>query len=71
MLPKLECVKLSGVKPSKFEFKNFLALIQNCVIHLESNEVKLTLLKATLCCWKQNVIVSLSCDSRVELPTIT
>ena len=29
-LPKLECVKFSGVKPSKFEFKNFLAQFQNC-----------------------------------------
>ena len=46
MLPKLECVKCSGVKPSKFVFKNFLAQSQNCVMYLESNEVKLTLLKS-------------------------
>ena len=36
MLSKLECVKFSGVKPSKFEFKNFLAQFQNCIMHLES-----------------------------------
>ena len=44
MLPKLECVKFSGVKPTKFVFKNFQAQFQNCEIHLESNEVKLSLL---------------------------
>ena len=29
MLPKLECVKFRGMKPSKFEFKNFPAQFQN------------------------------------------
>ena len=46
MLPKLEFVKFNVVKPSKFEFKNFLLQFQNCVRDLESNEVKLTLLKS-------------------------
>ena len=35
MLPKLKCVNFSEVKPSKFEFKNFLAKFPNCVTHLE------------------------------------
>ena len=48
MLVKLEYVKFSGVRPSKFELKNFLAQFQNCVMHLESNKVKLTLLKINL-----------------------
>ena len=48
MLPELECVKFSGMKPSKFEFKNFLAQFQNCAMYLESNEVKLRLLKSYL-----------------------
>ena len=48
MLPKLECVKFCGVKPLKFEFKNFLEQFQNYVMHLELNKVKLTLLKSYL-----------------------
>ena len=48
MLPKLECIKFSEVKPSKSELKNFLAQFQNCVMHLKSNEVKLKLLKSYL-----------------------
>ena len=48
MLHKQECVKFSGLKSSKFKSKNFLAQFQNCVMHLELDEVKLTLLKSYL-----------------------
>ena len=63
MLPKLECVTLKGVKPSKFEFKNFLAQFQNCVMHLQSNEVKLTLIKSYLSGFALQLISHLTLES--------
>ena len=63
MLPKLECVKFSGVKPTKFVFKNFQAQFQNCEIHLESNEVKLSLLKSYLSDYALQLIPHLTLES--------
>ena len=70
MLPKLKCVKFSGVKSSKFELKNLLAQLQNCVMHLESNEVKLTLLKSYFSNYDLQLISHLtleSCNYRVAI----
>ena len=63
MLPELECFKFSGVTPSKFEFKNFLSQFQNCVMHLESNKVKLTLLKRYLSDYALQLISHLTLES--------
>ena len=63
MLPKLEYVQFSGVKPSNFEFQNFLAQFQNCVMHLESNEVKLTLLKSYFSDYDLQLISHLTFES--------
>ena len=70
MLPKLECIKFSGVKSSRFEFKNFLAQFQKFVMHLESNEVKLTLLKSYLSDYTLQLIshlISESCNYSVAI----
>ena len=68
MLSKLECVKFSGVKLSKLEFKNFLAKFQNWVIHLESNEVKLTLSKSFLSDYTFQLISHLTFESCNYVP---
>ena len=63
MLPELECIKFSGVKSSKFEFKNFLAQFHNCLTQLESNEVKLTSLKSYLFDYALQLISHLKLES--------
>ena len=44
--PKLQCVKFSGIRASKFEFKNFLVQFENCVDAVHSKKAKLSLLKS-------------------------
>ena len=63
MLSKLECVKISEVKPLKFEFKNFLAQFQNCNA-FGSNELKSTLLKICLSDYVLQLISHLTLESR-------
>lgn len=40
-LSKLQCANFSGVNPSKFESKNFMAQFNNCNNSINSNKAKL------------------------------
>lgn len=47
-VPKLQCATFSGINPSKFEYKNFIAQFKNCTESIDSGRAKLALLKGYL-----------------------
>ena len=47
-VPKLQCVKFSGQRVEKFEFKNFLEQFNNCSANIRSDSAKLSYLRSLL-----------------------
>ena len=60
--PRLQCVKFSGIRAGKFEFKNFLVQFENCVDAVHSKKAKLSLLKSFLTGYASQLVAHLSLE---------
>ena len=57
-----KCSFFSGVEPSKFEFKIFLAQFHNCVHNIQSDRPKLAILKSYLTVYALQLVSHLTLE---------